>query len=250
MLFLPSIVYSQEFTKAIEDNSFFIEEAYNQEEGVIQHIFNGTIISPENEWESSFTEEWPLLSQLHQLSVTIPYHFSTLTNTPSNSIGDVQINYRYEVLNEKGLAIAPRGTIILPTGNPSKHSGYGKTGFQFNLPVSKRFSNEFVMHYNAGWTYIPNVRWKSGSAAFSEYIFGASAIYLANPHFNLLTEILFRSSGTTFDRSNELIISPGVRWAIDIGDLQIVPGFAYSVYFIEGSEIRGFFFYLSFEHSY
>ena len=25
----------------IEDNSFLIEEAYNQEAGVVQHIFNG-----------------------------------------------------------------------------------------------------------------------------------------------------------------------------------------------------------------
>ena len=27
--------------KGIQDNSFFIEEAYNQEAGVVQHILNG-----------------------------------------------------------------------------------------------------------------------------------------------------------------------------------------------------------------
>lgn len=32
---------AQNYSKAIEDNSFFIEEAYNQESRVVQHIFNG-----------------------------------------------------------------------------------------------------------------------------------------------------------------------------------------------------------------
>ena len=34
--------FAQEFTKAIEDNSYFIEEAYNQEDHVVQHISNAT----------------------------------------------------------------------------------------------------------------------------------------------------------------------------------------------------------------
>ena len=40
-------IYSQDFSKAIEDNSFFIEEAYNQEEGIIQHILLHHIIFPQ-----------------------------------------------------------------------------------------------------------------------------------------------------------------------------------------------------------
>jgi len=38
-LFFVTNVLAQ-FTRAIEDNSFFIEEAYNQEAGVVQHIPN------------------------------------------------------------------------------------------------------------------------------------------------------------------------------------------------------------------
>ena len=33
-----SIEPQEEFSQAIEDNSFFIEEAYNQQAGIIQHI--------------------------------------------------------------------------------------------------------------------------------------------------------------------------------------------------------------------
>jgi hypothetical protein len=54
--------------QAIADNSFLIEEAYNQERGVVQHI---------STWQRSlrsvvrgftFTQEWPVGTQMHQLS--------------------------------------------------------------------------------------------------------------------------------------------------------------------------------------
>ena len=34
------LIASEPLAKGIQDNSFFIEEAYNQEPGVVQHIFN------------------------------------------------------------------------------------------------------------------------------------------------------------------------------------------------------------------
>src|SRR5438105_15896804 len=38
---LPSRIHASEpLAKGIQDNSFFIEEAYNQEPGVVQHILN------------------------------------------------------------------------------------------------------------------------------------------------------------------------------------------------------------------
>src|SRR4029434_1297317 len=43
MAYLPpqsSLFASEPLAKGIQDNSFFIEEAYNQEPGVVQHIFN------------------------------------------------------------------------------------------------------------------------------------------------------------------------------------------------------------------
>ena len=37
---INALVASEPLAKGIQDNSFFIEEAYNQEPGVVQHIFN------------------------------------------------------------------------------------------------------------------------------------------------------------------------------------------------------------------
>src|SRR5206468_3842237 len=71
-------IASEPLAKGIQDNSFFIEEAYNQEAGVVQHILNVPInfINGSREITPSFTQEWPVFSQMHQFSYTIPYAFT------------------------------------------------------------------------------------------------------------------------------------------------------------------------------
>jgi hypothetical protein len=89
--------------KGIQDNSFIIEEAYNQEAGVVQHITN--LRRQGNQWQFSFTQEWPVHSQTHQLSYSVPYNFGSV-----NGLGEVTLNYRYQLQTETNLrpAIAPR----------------------------------------------------------------------------------------------------------------------------------------------
>ena len=45
--------------EGIMDNSFLIEEAYNQEEGVVQHI-NTFMRQRHGDWLYTFTQEWPI----------------------------------------------------------------------------------------------------------------------------------------------------------------------------------------------
>ena len=87
----------KQYEDAIEDNSFLIEEAYNQEEGIVQHISNGTHFSlPQKDFTYSFTQEWPVFNQAHQFSFTIPYQF--LNANTVRGAGDVFVNYRYQLL--------------------------------------------------------------------------------------------------------------------------------------------------------
>lgn len=74
---LPAISLAQapkRLSEGIQDNSFLVEEAYNQEAGVVQHIFNlgygvDRLHGPDDrEWAFSFTQEWPVFSQTHQFS--------------------------------------------------------------------------------------------------------------------------------------------------------------------------------------
>jgi hypothetical protein len=98
---LVALVASQPLAKGIRDNSFFIEEAYNQEPGVVQHILNVPIdfTHGSREIAPSFTQEWPVFSQTHQFSYTIPYVFTEeqgyrrhATKLPSPSGGRTRIS--------------------------------------------------------------------------------------------------------------------------------------------------------------
>ena len=50
------------------------------------------------------------------------------------------------------------------------------------------------------------------------------------------------------DRATVTILNPGVRFAMNLGRLQIVPGAAVPFFFRAGQTDTGLFFYLSFEH--
>jgi hypothetical protein len=242
---VAAAAFSQEFTKAIEDNSFFIEEAYNQEKHVVQHNFTAAPGTGSGV-EFSFTQEWPVFGRTHQFSFTIPYFLDYGPN--NNGVGDIMLNYRYQAVDEPGFAFSPRISLIHPTGNNTKGFGNGTTGIQFNLPISKRFGNEFAAHGNAGMTYLPNAKLHGSAVTFTEYFLGGSVIYLANKSFNVIAELLYSNDGSSFGRSDNLLFSPGVRWAIDIGDLQIVPGLAFPFTFVSGQQSNGIFLYTSFEH--
>ncbi|MBI5472218.1 MAG: transporter [Ignavibacteriae bacterium] len=245
------------FDDAIEDNSFFVEEAYNQEDRVVQHI--STLLSsgdPRN-YAFGFTQEWPVGSQLHQLSVTVPYQW--MDGVGVNGLSDVLLNYRYQLSGSDGwAAIAPRLSLILPVGDELKGLGAGVWGVQFNLPVSKRVSNGLVVHANVGSTLLPGVKAITLTGAevkktLSSFNVGVSAIALVSANVNLMLEIVRNSTGGIDAEGNvvhthETIVNPGIRAAIDIGSLQIVPGLAAPVITAGGETRVGSFVYLSFEH--
>ena len=242
--------------RAIEDNSFLIEEAYNQEEGVVQHISSFAIFpNPSREIEFTFTQEWPLFAQDHQLSYSLGYFGAD----GSGGIGDILVNYRFQAFgSEEWAAVAPRISVLLRTGKGIAASGSKVAGWQFNIPVSKRLSSLFTAHLNAGLTLEPGFEARLPnesveSRTLTSFNVGASLIWLPTPHFNILTECLFTSSERPGDdaqsaRSGEWILSPGARYAADMGALQIVPGIAIPFRISDGDLTVGAFFYLSFEH--
>jgi hypothetical protein len=241
--FLPRVVLAEDEPPLIEDNSFFIEEAYNQERGVVQHISNFVHFrGPAHRSDYSFTQEWPLGGPKHQGSYTVPYAWP---NTGPRGFGDVALNYRYQLAgHDSWAAVAPRLSLLVPTGGAER--GADTTGLQLNLPASRRVSRLLVVHANAGSTVFPS----TGARAFS---LGASAIALVAPRFNLMLEATAtrtreRADDGTFSTGTELIVSPGVRGAINRGALQIVPGLALPLSFRTGETKLGFLIYLSFEH--
>ena len=238
----------------IQDNSFLIEEAYNQEAGVVQHI-NTFTRSRNGDWLYTFTEEIPAPNQKHQLSFTLPVQRTGGFPGSETGIGDVAINYRYQLVANKKTAVAPRFSVLFPTGNFRKERGAGGVGFQFNLPVSVQFSRKFVAHSNAGLTLTPRARNIFGERARTvDYNLGQSIIWLAAPRFNILFETVWNNTEKVVGfrqtkRENEVLINPGIRWAHNFkNSLQIVPGVAVPIGVGPSRGERGIFFYLSFEH--
>lgn len=244
-----------EETKKIQDNSFLIEEAYNQEAGVVQHISTFQYVKKSKTWNYSFTQEWAVPNQSHQLSYTIPVaHFHEDGST--TGVGDILLNYRYQLILKDALAVSPRFSLILPSGSRKKGLGTGTIGYQVNLPVSLELSEKFVTHWNAGTTFTPHSKEPGGAKGDTVgYNLGASLIWLTSENFNVMTEVVWNSNqSVNADRTkswgDSLFINPGIRYAINFASgLQIVPGLSVPLGVGPSKGEYGVFLYLSFEHA-
>lgn len=241
---------------AFEDNSFIVEEAYNQEEGVVQHISGLTIDSKSAAYEYDFTQEWPVGSISHQLSYTLPF---VHPDDPrgKTKLGDVMLNYRYQLVGDGDakLAVSPRLSALFPTGDWKTGTGTGATGLELFVPASVVISDLLVTHLNAGVRYTPRARNTAGDRAnISKYTAGGSVIVRPWPYFHFLVEGLWArqqevvASGKT-GASSSVTILPGARAAFNFSSgLQVVPGVGFPFGIGPSKGDRGVFLYLSFEH--
>lgn len=198
----------------VQDNSFLIEEAYNQEPGVIQSLGVFTLV--DDAWELTFTQELPLHGQRHQISYDIPVN--------EDGLSDISINYRYQLLGDADadLAIAPRLSVILPTSQDGSD-----TGISLGLPISVVLAPRIASHTNVDVTFQDD----------TEFSLGQSFVYAISSRLHVLLE------GTWSDADSQVLISPGVRWAYNRpSGWQIVPGVAAMF-----GEENGALLYLSFE---
>jgi len=219
----------------IADNSFLVEEAYNQDRGVVQHI-SALLRARDGAWLFTFTQEWPFFSSRHQLGFTVPLEGGAGGDA---RVSDLFVNYRYQLVGPDGaVAAAPRLSLLLPTGRAADGAGAGAWGVQVNLPVSVRLGDRAVTHWNAGVTLLP-----SGDT----YNGGASAIWLARPRFNVMLEASWIHAAPG---AEQLLVMPGVRWAHDFRNgLQVVPGVGYA-FDVGSSGGDALVMYLSFEHGF
>ena len=207
----------------ILDNSFLVEEAFNQEPGVFQNIFGFTRVN--DAWASAFVQEWPLFSQTHQLS----YALSWAGSEGTSAWGDTLLSYRFQAMAEGPgrPAFAPRIGLVLPTG--SDRAGYDEFGLQFNLPFSKQ-AGDVYFHWNAGLIWLPSVDVERGSRSLESPFFAASAIHRLAPMFHPMVELVGHFDEEPADgitaRTRSFTLSPGARGGWNIGTHQLIVGFA------------------------
>jgi hypothetical protein len=247
LLFTASPARSQE---VISDNSFLVEEAYNQEAGVVQHISNFRR-DRAGDWLFTFTQEWPAATQRDQLSYTLPLQSSGA----GRALGDIVVNYRRQLVGrgEQPIWFAPRLSVVIPTGSTRKGTGLGGPGLQLNLPMSTKLSRTIVTHWNAGAT-VTRANIDGTRSTLRSLTAAASAIWLLAPNFNLMLESAWDRTEALDDANvraagNHFVLLPGVRAAINLeSGMQIVPGFGVPIGVGPSRGQRDLFFYLSVEH--
>lgn len=212
----------------ILDDSFLIEESFNQERGVFQNIFSWTRYRG-GPWEASFTQEWPVPGVTHQLSYTLPF----ASTGEARGLGDVLLNYRYQLREEtkSGPAVSPRVSLILPTGRANDRIGDAAIGLQINVPASKQFGDLYI-HANGGFTWRRDVQRTAHG--------GGSAIWRAAPMLNLMLEALV-------DTDQSATVSPGFRCGWNFGDHQLVVGAAIPFIYERGDTTAALLTYFSYE---
>lgn len=234
----PSVDSTRPFE--IQDNSFLVEEAFNQEHGIYQNIFG--FVRGNDAWELAFTQEWPVGSQTHQLSYTLPFG----GYGGADGLGDALLNYRYQLwLEADGRpAFSPRVSLVLPTGGASR--GYDTLGYQVNLPFSKQ-TGDWYLHWNAGFTSFPGVESPRGDVTLFTPHLSASGIWRVRPMVHVMIETVFESEEDPAGRRALFTASPGVRLGRNFGDHQMVVGAAFPVSFYDGGSDGAVLLYLSYE---
>jgi len=264
---------AEEGPKHIRDNAFLVEEAFNQEPGEVQHIFNWinfwdrTPQGKTRDFAATYTMELPLGSQKHQFSFTTQFltAFEKSNNGPptqQGDVGDTFLNYRYQLLDDDDfLWAAPRFSLILPTGDRRFGSGTGRLGYQFNLPVS-RYGELFDFHFNAGATYTPDVSiplasgFPSRGQDLRAYNLGASAFWKPQVNLHFFVEALALWNEEIDDlgfrrQATQVFVNPGVRYAVcQLDQVEWVIGISVPIGLTRESPDIGVFFYMSVEHAF
>ena len=217
--------------------------------GVVQNIFGAMRIAG-RAWASTFTQEWPAPSQTHQLSYTIAF----FNGDQASGFGDTLMNYRYQVAEEGPgrPAFAPRVSLVLPTGNRGKGLGDGTAGLQFNLPISKQLTTgtctgtagshgcrrrRASLAGNTSRNESGTI-WSPRSSPAARSIGSADAEPDAR-----IGRLVRRSRDRRAERraSTTYTLSPGFRGGWNLGDAQIVTGFALPIVWTERRHNTGAF---------
>ena len=248
---------AQDASPPIQDNSFLIEEAYNQERGVVQHLQLFLWDWKSGGWAWSFSQEWPVPDEKQQLSFTALLSRVERHGGEGTGLGDFALNYRYQLIGngEAKVAVAPRLSVFFPTGSAARNLGAGSVGIQAAVPVSVVLSDRFVAHGNVGALWVPQAKDEQGDrAALVVPYVGGSVVFLAKPTWNLLLETLWVRSESvlgshTVQVGETLLISPGFRYAWNFrSGLQIVAGVGVPIGVGPSRGQYSMLFYLSFEH--
>lgn len=208
---------------SIEDNSFLIEEAFNQSSGVIQYTLINQLTNGSTNF--NFECEFPLKRELHQLSFSIPAKL----DQSFFGLEDLVISYRPLLSGRhRWVMVAPRFSLVIPTGKFSRGFGSGLFGLEWNLALTKRLSRGLITHVNLGSSHLLNntelatlPEDKTRENRLQNRFAGASLILALARNCDFMTE--FKATNEVKGNWN-LAANPGFRFLLKVKEFAIVPG--------------------------
>lgn len=219
----------------IEANGFFVEEAYNQEEGMLQQIATAMGVR-HGAWSGEFSQEWPLFSVRHQLDVAVQV-------AEDEGVTGAGAEYRYLLVGGVGEPFS-----LSPGVEASWSRDEDAWELEAVLPASVRLGETLVANTNVGVSFAADDL--GGRPGLT---LGEGLVWRATPRMNLLMEAVFNRGEPLLqgedgeDRS--FVVSPGVQYAFALGDdVQLVPGVAFPVGVGPSDGQRAVMLYLSLEH--
>ena len=234
----------------LEDNSFLVEEAYNQPARVMQTILTAEILHGAQLFGAA--QEYPLGGPRHQFSYGI-----FAARDGGTELGDAEVNYRYQARGGEGerLFVAPRFTVLVPLGDADRQGGNGGFGVELAVPVSWEVTTRLSLHGNLSAAWRPSAENALGESATTIVpAAGISAVVFLTPKFNLIAETTWEREATvtgdgTTGYGTAHAVALGARYGIDLpGGVQVVPGAAWMPA-VDDAPTRSFL-YLSVEHGF
>lgn len=239
----------------MDDNSFLMDQGTVQTRGTVEHIFY-IIAYPTSPKDAylNWIEEWGF-AERHDAGFTIPV---TIFEQSGDGLGDIFLDYRYHLIKEKTLNIAPRFSLILPTGSVRKNLGYDSVGFQNNWAISLYWNRHFATHWNIGTTLLPYAKelFPDGGSArkfLANFNFGISNAWMVNHHLNLVLEFVSNLGSEINNNRNinlfgQYILNPGISTNVDFKSISIIPGVSIPLTWKRDNFQPGIYFYLSLQH--
>ena len=251
--------------EGFSDHGFLVEEAYNQDEGEVQHIFNAAYISDSRRrgWSFNLEQEWWLFTEDHQIGFSFPVVRLDEEGEKQRGIGDILVEYRYQLTKEGPTrpAVAPKFSLILPTGDRHEGTGNGVVGYEWSIAGSKKVASRLAVHANVGLTYLPNVRAPLDNSqrlslrrSLVSYDLGTSVVFAVSSDFHMMLEWIGEFANEIDGRGKKerlfkSSLSPGIRAAvIDKEGVQTVVGVGVPIGLTSPADDVGVFLYFSVEH--
>jgi hypothetical protein len=225
-----------EGAEPIEVNGFFVEEAYNQEAGILQQIATFTAVR-HGGWSADLSQEWPLFSERHQLDLA-------LRVGQDAGLTGAGAEYRYLLTGGEDAVFS-----LSPGIEAAWSREEGEWELEAVLPASVQLTETLVANTNVGVSFaVEDFGGKPGLTV------GEGLIWRAHPRLNLLVEAVWSRGEPLLgeeqageDRS--FVVSPGLQYAFSLGDdVQLVPGIAFPVGVGPSDGQRAVMLYLSLEH--